>query len=112
MDCLYPFKVKKSKSKPGYFCKAPLNTNTLSIPLRYGNTQFCLQTSHTCLYCPATEHHCHLADTHIDVYTMDGAPPIGQRLGVEAECRPTDDGQGRDGLIFDAHHRRLFTFLN
>jgi len=28
---------------------------------------------------------------------MDGAPPIGQRLGVEVEYRPTDEGQGRDG---------------
>jgi len=43
---------------------------------------------------------------------MHGAPPIGQRLGVEVECRPTDQGQGRDGLIFNAHHRCLFTFLN
>ena len=43
---------------------------------------------------------------------MDGAPPIGQRLGVEVECRPTNQGQGRDGLIFNAHHRCLFTFLN
>ena len=33
---------------------------------------------------------------------MDGAPPIGQRLGVEIEYRPADEGQGRDGLIFDA----------
>jgi len=33
---------------------------------------------------------------------MDGAP-IGQRLGVEVEYRPADEGQGRDGLIFDAH---------
>ena len=36
---------------------------------------------------------------------MDGAPPIGQRLGLEAEYRPTNEGQGRDGLIFDAHHK-------
>jgi len=34
---------------------------------------------------------------------MDGAPPIGQWLGVEVEHRPTDEGQGRDGQIFDAH---------
>jgi len=34
---------------------------------------------------------------------MDGAPPIGQRLGVEVEYRPADKGQGRDGLIFHAH---------
>jgi len=46
------------------------------------------------------------------MYTIDGAPPIGQRLGVEAEYRPTDEGQGRDGLIFDARHRCLFTLLN
>jgi len=43
---------------------------------------------------------------------MDGAPPIGQRLGVEVEYRPTNEGQGRDGLIFDAYHRCLFTFLD
>ena len=43
---------------------------------------------------------------------MDGAPPVGQWLGVEAKYRPTDDGHGQDGLIFDAHHRCLFTFLN
>ena len=43
---------------------------------------------------------------------MDGAPPIGQRLGIEVEYRPTDEGQDQDGLIFDAHHRCLFTFLN
>jgi len=34
---------------------------------------------------------------------MDGAPPTGQRLGVEVKCRPADEGQGRDGLIFDDH---------
>ena len=34
----------------------------------------------------------------IGTHTMDGAPPIGQRLGVEAEYRPTDKVQGRDGL--------------
>jgi len=43
---------------------------------------------------------------------MDGAPPIGQRLGVEDGYRPTDEGQGRDGMIFAAHHRCLFTLLN
>ena len=43
--------------------------------------------------------------------SMDGAPPIGQRLGVEVEYMPTDEGQGRYGLIFDAHHRCLFKFL-
>jgi len=41
---------------------------------------------------------------------MDGAPPIGQWLGVEVEYRTTDEGQGRDGQIFDAH-RCLLTFL-
>jgi len=35
---------------------------------------------------------------------MDGAPPIGQQLGVEVEYRSTDERQGRDGLIFDAHY--------
>jgi len=34
---------------------------------------------------------------------MDGAPPIGQWLGTEFEHRPTDEGQGRHGQIFDAH---------
>jgi len=48
----------------------------------------------------------------IDIYAMHGAPPIGQRSGVEVEYRPTDEGQGRDGLIFDAHRRCLFTFFN
>ena len=33
---------------------------------------------------------------------MDGTP-IGQWLGVEVEYRLTDEGQGRDGLIFDTH---------
>jgi len=31
---------------------------------------------------------------------MDGAPPVGQWLGVEVKY--TDKGQGRDGEIFDA----------
>jgi len=43
---------------------------------------------------------------------MNGAPPVVQRLGIEAEYRPTDEGQDHGGLIFDAHHRCLFTFLN
>jgi len=43
---------------------------------------------------------------------MDGAPPVGQRLGIEVEYKRTDEGQGPDGLIFDAHHSCLFTFLN
>jgi len=34
---------------------------------------------------------------------MDAAPPIGQRLGAEIEYRPADEGQGRDGQVFDAH---------
>jgi len=34
---------------------------------------------------------------------MDGAPPVGQQLGAEVEYRSADEGQGRDGLIFDAH---------
>jgi len=42
---------------------------------------------------------------------MDGAPPIGQQLGVEVECRPTDEGQGRGGLIFDAHTDVCLHFL-
>ena len=36
-------------------------------------------------------------------YINDGAPPIGQRLGIEVKYRPADEGQSRDGLIFDAH---------
>jgi len=43
---------------------------------------------------------------------MNEAPPVGQQLGIEAEYGPTDEGQGRGGLIFDADHRCLFTFLN
>jgi len=43
---------------------------------------------------------------------MDGAPPIGQRLGIEVKYRTADDGQGRDGLIFDAHTDVFFTFLH
>jgi len=46
------------------------------------------------------------------MYTMDGAPSVGQRLGVEVEYKRTDEGQGRHGLIFDAHYSCLFTFLN
>jgi len=55
-----------------------------------------------------------LSDTgnHRHTHTMHGAPPIGHRLDAEVKYRPTDQGQGRDGLIFDAHHRCLFTFLN
>ena len=41
---------------------------------------------------------------------MDGAPAIGQRLGTEVEYRPTDEGQGRDGLIFDAHKVKVDTY--
>jgi len=38
-------------------CKAPLNAIAFSKALRYGNTQFYLQTCHTRLYSPAAEHH-------------------------------------------------------
>ena len=50
-------------------CKAPLNTkiNAFSKPLRCGNTQFYLLTSHGCLYAPAAEHHRPLAGTHFVV---------------------------------------------
>ena len=34
-----------------HICKAPLNTDTFFEVLRYGNTQFYLQISHTCLKC-------------------------------------------------------------
>ena len=30
---------------------------------------------------------------------------LRQQLGVEARYRPTDEGQGWDGMIFAAHHR-------
>jgi len=53
-----------------------------------------------------------LGISHRYIYTMDGAPPVGQRLGIEVEYKRTDEGQGPDGLIFDAHHSCLFTFLN
>jgi len=48
-------------------CKAPLNTKAFSKVLRYVNTQFYLQICYTCLYSPATEHHCPLAGTHFTV---------------------------------------------
>jgi len=60
--------VSKSKSKVNLdICKAPLNTKAFSKALRYGNTQFYLQTSHICLYSPAAEHHRHLAGTHFTI---------------------------------------------
>jgi len=40
---------------------------------------------------------------------MDGAPAIGQQLSDEVEYRPTDEGPGRDGLIFDAHKVKVDT---
>ena len=40
---------------------------------------------------------------------MDGAPPIGQRLGVEDGYRLTDEGQGRDGMIFAVH--QMFVYI-
>ena len=56
--------------KPGHYCKAPLNTNAFSEALTYGNTQFYLQTSHTCLYSPAAEHQRPWggAGTHFSLY--------------------------------------------
>jgi len=48
-------------------CKAPLNTITFCKALRYGNTQFYLQTSHTCLYSAAAKHDRPLAGTHFTV---------------------------------------------
>jgi len=48
-------------------CEAPLNTIAFSKALRYGKTQCYLQTSHTCLYSPAAEHHRPLAGTHFTV---------------------------------------------
>jgi len=45
-------------------CKAP---TAFSKALRYSNTQLYLQTSHTCLYSPATEHHHPLAGTHFTI---------------------------------------------
>jgi len=44
-------KLSKNQSKVNLdSCKVPLNTVAFSKVLRYGNAQFCLQTSHTCLY--------------------------------------------------------------
>ena len=43
-------------------CKAPLNTTCVfSKALRYGNTQFYLQTSHTCLSCFFSLNYCFAA---------------------------------------------------
>ena len=49
----------KSKAKKVKLdiCEVPLNTVAFFKVLRNGNTQFYLQTSHICLYSPATEHH-------------------------------------------------------
>ena len=70
-------------------CKVPLNTNAFSKALRYGNTQFYLQTSHTCLYSPATEHHCRLAGTHFIVpRRVEGCVDQGGWLHTEIKCRP------------------------
>jgi len=45
--------IKHSKSKVNLnSCEARLNTITFSKALRYGYTQFYLQTSHTCVYSP------------------------------------------------------------
>ena len=59
---------------------APSNTNAFSKALRYGNTQFYLQTSHTCLYSPATQHHRPLAGTH---FTVPQRVAIPERLRDE-----------------------------
>jgi len=60
-----------------------------------------------------TSYNFRLSDITIDIYIqrMEHRSSTDQQLGVEVEYRPTDEGQGRDGLIFDAHHRCLSTFL-
>jgi len=61
--------ISKSKVKVNLdICKATLNTNCIFYKaLRYGNIQYYLQTSHTCLYIPAAEHHRPLAGTQFTV---------------------------------------------
>ena len=52
--------------------------------LRYGNTQFYLQTSHTCLYSPATEHHRPSASTHFTIpRRVEGWVDLGGWLHAE-----------------------------
>jgi len=67
----------------------PLNTIALSKVLRYGNTQFYLQTCHTCLYSPAAEHHRPLAGTHFTVpQRVEGWVDLGGWLHTEIKCHP------------------------
>jgi len=68
VDYYYYYYRATIKSKVNLdICKAPLNTIAFSKALRYGNTQFYLQTCHTCLYSPAAEHHRPLAGTHFTI---------------------------------------------
>ena len=52
-------------------------------------TQFYLQTSHTCLYSPAAEHHRPLAGTHFTVpQRVEGRVDLGGWLHTEIKCLP------------------------
>ena len=56
--------------------------------LRYGYTQFYLQTSHTCLNFPAIEHHHCLACTHFTIpQRVEGWVDLGGRLYTEIKFR-------------------------
>ena len=64
---------------PGVFSKA----------LRYSNTQFYLQTSHTCLYSPAAEYHRRLAVTHFTVpWRVEGWVDLSGWLHSDIKWRP------------------------
>ena len=65
--------------------------HAFSKALRYGNTQSYLQTSHTCLYSPATEHHHPLAGTHFTVpWGVEGWVELDGWLCTEINFRPRE----------------------
>jgi len=72
-------------------CKAPLNIIAFSKALRYGHSQFYLQTCHTRLYSPEAEHHRLLAGTHFTItQTVEGWVDLGGWLLTEIKCRPRE----------------------
>jgi len=83
----YNSKVKVSKVILD-ICKVPSNTIAFSKALRYGNTQFYLQTSHNCLYSPSAEHHCPLAGTHFTVpRRVEDCVDLRGWLNSKIKCR-------------------------
>jgi len=82
--------VQLSKSKVNLdICKAPLNTIVFSKALTYGNTQFYLQTCHSCLCSPAAEHHRRLAGTHFTVpQRVEGWVNLGGWLYTKIKLLP------------------------